>query len=95
MKSLFWIIFLSILLTGCSVGSSSKAINTELMDDNAQIINIANRTSFSDLNDDDKAFIDEFLSKYYNDKKKFESYNEKEQKIVLEAVEKIKKMKDK
>ena len=95
MKWFYSILFIFILLTGCSSSSSSTKINPQLMDDNAMIVSIANRTTISDLSQDDIAFIDEFLNKHYNDKKKFEAYNEKEQNIVLEAVEKIEKMKSK
>lgn len=95
MKRILSIVFLFILLTGCSLSSSSSGINAELMDDNAQLVNIVNRTTISDISDDDITFIDEFLNKHYNDKDKFNSYNKKEQKIVLEAVEKIEKMKEK
>lgn len=65
------------------------------MDDNAKIVSIANRTTIMDLNKDDKAFIEEFLNKYYKTRDKFDSYSEKEQKIILEAVEKIEKMEEK
>lgn len=95
MKWLISILFISILLTGCSSSSSSSSISAELMDDNARIVNIANRTMISDLSQEDIAFIDEFLSKHYNNKEKFDAYNKKEQKIVLEAVEKIENMKKK
>lgn len=95
MKWFMSIVFISIILSGCSSSSSSSNNDADLMNDNAQIINIANRTTFSDLSKDDKAFIDEFLNKYYKTRDQFESYSEKEKQIILEAVEKIEKMKKK
>lgn len=89
------IVFISIILSGCSSSSSSSNNDADLMNDNAQLINIANRTTFSDLSKDDIAFMDEFLNKHYNNKEQFESYSEKEKQIVLEAVEKIEKIKEK
>ncbi len=95
MKWFISIAFIFILLTGCSSSSSSSNINAQLMEDNAKIINIANRTTFSDLSKEDMAFIDQFLNNYFNNKDQFESYSEKEKQIILEAVEKIEKMKEK
>lgn len=95
MRWLISVLFISILLTGCSSSSSTSNINAELMDDNAKIISIANRTTISDLSKEDIDFMDEFLNKHYNNQEKFNSYSEKEQEIVLETVEKIEKMKKK
>jgi len=92
MKRIFYIIFLSIIVTGCSANTSTQ-IDTELMDDNAQLVKIKDRTTISEPSADDKAFINEFLEKHYNNKEIFNSYNEKEQRIVLEAVEIIDKIK--
>lgn len=87
------LLLIVLLLSACNSNSTSSSMNVQLMDDNAHLVTIAGKTKVSDLIDEDRAFLDEFLEKHYNNKETFDSYNDKEKGIVKEAVETIEKIK--
>ncbi|WP_017755266.1 hypothetical protein [Calidifontibacillus oryziterrae] len=95
MKKLFSILLIIIfILSACSSSTTSSTMNVQLMEDNAHLVTIDGKTQVSDLIDEDREFLDVFLEKHYNDKETFNSYNEKEQAIVLEAVKIIERLKN-